>query len=48
MHNFAGPDGAALKANMIQGTDRNLYGTTSSGGANGGGTVFVFILAPGQ
>ena len=29
---------------LIQGTDGNLYGTTSSGGPLGGGTVFKFLF----
>ncbi len=38
----AGPDGAAPYAEVIQGlgADTALYGTTSSGGANGVGTIF--------
>jgi uncharacterized repeat protein (TIGR03803 family) len=33
-------DGATPVAGLIQVSDDNLYGTTSIGGANGGGTVF--------
>jgi uncharacterized repeat protein (TIGR03803 family) len=37
-------DGAKPNAGVIQGTDGNLYGTTTSGGANNGGTVFKITL----
>ena len=33
-------DGAEPIAGLIQGTDGKFYGTTSSGGAHGGGTIF--------
>ena len=42
LHNFAGPpnDGAASSAGLVQGTDGNFYGTTTTGGTNNKGTVF--------
>ena len=39
-------DGSAPYGQLIQGTDGNLYGTTSAGGAKiGGGTIFQITLA---
>jgi uncharacterized repeat protein (TIGR03803 family) len=46
---FNGTNGAFPKAGLIQGTDGNFYGTTSSGGTNGYGTIFqlgVIVPAP--
>jgi len=46
LHAFDGADGAQPYANLVQGADGNLYGTTASGGANpgpftdGAGTIF--------
>jgi uncharacterized repeat protein (TIGR03803 family) len=37
---FSGGDGGFPLDGVIQGSDGNFYGTTSQGGANGGGTVF--------
>jgi len=41
-HSFAGypTDGSRPCAGLVHATDGNLYGTTSKGGANAGGTVF--------
>jgi uncharacterized repeat protein (TIGR03803 family) len=39
--NFTGTNGTSpLFGTLVQGTDGNLYGTTSAGGAHGQGTVF--------
>jgi uncharacterized repeat protein (TIGR03803 family) len=44
LHNFcvrrSCTDGIDPNAPMVQGTDGNLYGTTTAGGANAGGTIF--------
>jgi uncharacterized repeat protein (TIGR03803 family) len=46
LHSFDGTDGELCLAGLVQGTDGNLYGTTSFGGANAnfGGTVFKISL----
>ena len=40
LHNFSGADGYG-PSTLIFGTDGNLYGATSSGGANTDGTIFI-------
>jgi len=45
LHSFAYSNGTAPRGVLIQGTDGNFYGTTSSGGSKGDGTVFK--IAPG-
>jgi len=40
LHTFLGSDGAQPDANLILDDKGNLYGTTATGGANGGGVVF--------
>ena len=45
LHAFAGSsDGSNPQANLVQGTDGNLYGSTGSGGAHGDGTFFKVTL----
>ena len=47
LHAFTGgTDGAVPRGPLIQGTDGNLYGTTSAGGASGTGVVFRLMLPP--
>ncbi len=40
IHQFSGSDGALSYSNLIVDDKGNLYGTTSTGGASGNGTVF--------
>ncbi len=40
LYSFSGPDGWSPEAGLLQGTDGNFYGTTSSGGASSKGTIF--------
>jgi len=40
LHRFNGTDGDNPQGGLVQGTDGNLYGTTSSGAINNSGTVF--------
>jgi uncharacterized repeat protein (TIGR03803 family) len=45
LHSFNGTDGEFPFAGLVQGTDGNLHGTTTAGGANGRGTVFSITSA---
>jgi uncharacterized repeat protein (TIGR03803 family) len=49
LHNFCSqsgcPDGESPEAALVQGTDGNLYGLTSAGGADDDGTVFKITLS---
>ena len=47
LHSFAnnGSDGSHPQAGLVLGKDGNFYGTTLTGGANGGGTVFEITPA---
>ncbi len=40
LHNFQGPDGANPSAALVQGPNGRFYGTTSSGGVDGDGSIF--------
>ena len=46
LHAFAGgsSDGSNPQANLVQGTDGNLYGTTVAGGSSADGTFFKITL----
>jgi uncharacterized repeat protein (TIGR03803 family) len=45
LHNFAGStDGTRPKGALVQASDGNLYGTTTTSGPGGGGTVFRLTL----
>jgi uncharacterized repeat protein (TIGR03803 family) len=45
LHVFAGAtDGANPGANLVQGSDGNLYGTTAAGGSSGHGTIYKVTL----
>ena len=45
---FNGTDGSAPVAPLIEDADGNLFGTTSSGGANGYGTIFEIMNTAGS
>jgi len=48
LYNFTnGIDGSTPYGGLIEGTNGDLYGTTFSGGTNGGGTLFRWKLDPG-
>jgi uncharacterized repeat protein (TIGR03803 family) len=40
LHSFTGADGSEPKARLVQASDGNFYGTTSSGGSANSGTIF--------
>jgi uncharacterized repeat protein (TIGR03803 family) len=45
LHSFSGSsDGANPGANLLQGSDGNLYGSTAAGGTSGDGTFFKVTL----
>jgi uncharacterized repeat protein (TIGR03803 family) len=48
VNNSAGDplDGANPTSALVQGSDGNFYGTTSQGGTNGLGTVFLLTIVP--
>ena len=49
LHAFTGDlDGGSPQAGLVQGSDSNYYGTTSSGGMYGYGTVFIYMPSNGQ
>jgi uncharacterized repeat protein (TIGR03803 family) len=41
LHSFSGTDGSIPYSALVQATNGNFYGTTSLGGANGDGAVFM-------
>ena len=48
LHSFTGAsDGSAPAGPLVEGTDGNFYGTTSTGGANQAGTFFRITPGPG-
>jgi uncharacterized repeat protein (TIGR03803 family) len=47
LHSFVNTDGARPWSSLVQGTDGNLYGTTTGGGSSYEGTVFQVIPSTG-
>ena len=45
LHSFSGSDGTVPEAELVQGEDGDLYGTASTGGVLGGGTIFKISLS---
>lgn len=45
IHDFDGSDGGAPEGALLEGSDGKLYGTTSTSGMNGAGTVFRMDLS---
>ena len=45
IHAFDGTDGSDPVSALVQGSDGNLYGTTSADGRHGGGTIFMMTPA---
>ena len=46
LHSFTGGNDGGLPLSGLTASDSTLYGTTSSGGSSGNGTVFSFSLLP--
>jgi uncharacterized repeat protein (TIGR03803 family) len=46
IHSFTSADGANPMAGLIEGADKNFYGTTENGGPNSFGTVFEITSTP--
>lgn len=47
LHSFSGSDGAYPLDKLLLGSDKNLYGTTSAGGSNNGGSIFKIVPSNG-
>jgi uncharacterized repeat protein (TIGR03803 family) len=47
LHDFAGADGQNPFGALVQDTNGDLYGTTTGGGSNGGGTLFSLSVGLG-
>jgi uncharacterized repeat protein (TIGR03803 family) len=48
LHDFGGSDGQSPEGALIQASDGNLYGTTSSGGINDVGSLFRYNIGSSQ